>query len=69
MIDGRTLRWGLLYRADGKRVWDRGSLEAEGDAVEFLAGRYLEMLELGASSIVSAFTTIGDAQRLPLVFH
>lgn len=119
VADGRTLRWGLLYRADGihrivgadlarvaslgirtvldlrtrgelddhgrvstesidasyehlpllDRVWDRGVVEAENDAVEFLAGRYLEMLELGASSIVSAFTTMCDAERLPLVFH
>jgi len=117
--DGCTVRWGLLYRADGihrieggdlarvaalgirtvldlrtrgelddhgrvpteaidaayqhlpllERVWERAAVEAEHDAVEFLAGRYLEMLELGASSIVSAFTTICDAECLPLVFH
>ena len=117
--DGRTVRWGLLYRADGihrieggdlarvaalgirtvldlrtrgelddhgrvpteaidavyqhlpllDSVWDRDVVEAEQDAVEFLAGRYLEMLDVGASSIVSAFTTICDAERLPLVFH
>jgi protein-tyrosine phosphatase len=117
--DGRTVRWGLLYRADGihriegadlarvaslgirtvldlrtrgelddhgrlpaevidasyqhlpllEQVWDRDVVTAERDAVEFLAGRYLEMLDLGESSIVSAFTTICDAECLPLVFH
>ena len=95
--DGRTVRWGLLYRADGihriegadlarvaalgirtvldlrtrgelddhgrvatesidaayhhlpllDQVWERDLPVAELDAVDFLAGRYLEMLDLG----------------------
>ena len=96
--DGRTVRWGLLYRADGihriegadlarvvrtrdphgarsahtwrarrsrprcrrsrstrsyhhlpllEQVWERDLPVAELDAVEFLAGRYFEMLDLG----------------------
>jgi protein tyrosine/serine phosphatase len=39
------------------------------DAIEFLASRYLEMLDQGASSIISALDTIADADCLPLVFH
>jgi protein-tyrosine phosphatase len=114
-----TVRWGLVYRADGihriegadlarvsalgirtvldlrtrgeledhgrvatesfaatyahlpllERVWERELPGAELDAVEFLAGRYIDMLEQGAGSIVSALATMADAERLPLVFH
>jgi len=117
--DGRTVRWGRLYRADGihriegadlarvaalgirtvldlrtagelddhgrvptesidaayhhlpllEQVWERDLPLAELDAVDFLAGRYLEMLELGASSIVAALTAMSAPDRLPLVFH
>ena len=117
--EGRTVQWGMLYRADGihriegadlarvsalgirtvldlrtrgelddhgrvatesinaayhhlpllDQVWARDLPVAELDAVDFLAGRYLEMLELGASSIVSALTTMSSPDRLPLVFH
>jgi protein-tyrosine phosphatase len=116
---GPTVRWGLVYRADGihriegadlarvaalgirtvldlrtrgelsdhgrvateemnasyhhlpllEQVWERDVLVAELDAVDFLAGRYLAMLDQGAASITSALETIGDAERLPLVFH
>ena len=117
--DGRTVRWGLLYRADGihrivgadqarvaalgirtvldlrtrgelddhgrapaesiaaayhhlpllEHVWERDLPVAEYDAVEFLAGRYLQMLELGRASIVTALTAMADLERLPIVFH
>jgi protein tyrosine/serine phosphatase len=116
---GRTVRWGLVYRADGihriegadlarvaalgirtvldlrtrgeltdhgrvaaesmnasyhhlpllEKIWERDLLAAELDAVEFLAGRYLAMLDQGAASIVSALDTMADAERLPVVFH
>ena len=52
-----------------EQVWERDVLVAEMDAVEFLAGRYLEMLDQGASSVISALHTIADADCLPLVFH
>ena len=115
----RTVRWGLIYRADGihrieggdlarvaglgirtvldlrtrgeladhgraasetiaasyrhlrllEQVWERDLPAAEIDAVDFLAGRYLEMLDKGASSIVTALAAMADAARLPLVFH
>ncbi len=114
-----TVRWGLIYRADGihriegadlarvaalgirtvldlrtraelddhgrvpaesiaaayehlpllEQVWERELPGAELDAVEFLAGRYLDMLDQGAASIVTALSTMADAHRLPLVFH
>jgi protein-tyrosine phosphatase len=116
---GSTVRWGLLYRADGihriegadlarvaalgirtvldlrtrgelddhgrvpteaidatyhhlpllDQVWERDLPLAELDAVDFLAGRYFDMLTLGAESIVTALTTASDTERLPLVFH
>lgn len=52
-----------------ERVWDRELLSGERDAVQFLAGRYLDMLDEGAGSIVEAVSMIADAERLPLVFH
>jgi len=52
-----------------EQVWERDLLVAEMDAVDFLAGRYLAMLDQGASSIVSAFETIADPECLPVVFH
>jgi len=52
-----------------EEVWERDLVLAELDAVEFLAGRYLEMLDVGAGAIVTALTAMSDADQLPLVFH
>jgi protein-tyrosine phosphatase len=52
-----------------ERVWERELLDGERNAVEFLAGRYLDMLEQGVDSIVKALTMISEQERLPLVFH
>jgi protein-tyrosine phosphatase len=52
-----------------ENVWERDLYGAEHDAVEFLADRYVEMLARGADSIVTALCAVGDAERLPLVFH
>ena len=52
-----------------EQVWERDLLVAEMDAVEFLAGRYLAMLDQGSDSIVSALEMIADVDRVPLVFH
>ena len=51
------------------RVWERDLPGAELDAVELLAGRYLDLLDQGAGSIVTALDTMADTERLPLVFH
>jgi protein-tyrosine phosphatase len=117
--NGRTVRWGRVYRADGihriegadlarvaalgirtvldlrtrgelddhgrvrtesmnatyhhlpllEQVWERELYRAEHGAVEFLADRYLAMLDQGATSIVTALSTVAEADRLPLVFH
>jgi len=117
--DHDTVRWGLIYRADGihriegadlarvaglgirtvvdlrtrgeladhgrvatesfaasyrhlpllEHVWERDLPAAELDAVDFLAGRYLDMLDQGASSIVTALSIMAEAGRLPLVVH
>jgi protein-tyrosine phosphatase len=50
-------------------VWERDLYGAEHDAVDFLAARYVAMLDQGADSIVTALSAIVDRDRLPLVFH
>jgi protein tyrosine/serine phosphatase len=52
-----------------EKVWERDLYRAELDAVAFLADRYVAMLEQGADAIVTALSTVADAERLPLVFH
>ena len=52
-----------------EQVWERDLYRAEHDAVEFLADRYLAMLDRGADSIVTALSNVADRDRLPLVFH
>ena len=50
-------------------IWDPAVLEIEAPAHEFLAARYLEMLDEGAERIAEALRLLADADRLPLVFH
>lgn len=50
-------------------IWDPAVLEIEAPAHEFLAARYLEMLDEGAERIGEALHTIADPANLPLVFH
>ncbi len=52
-----------------EKVWERDLYGAEQDAVEFLADRYVAMLEQGGDSIVTALSAVADSERLPLVFH
>jgi len=113
-VDGRSVRWRTLFRADGvhrmtiddiaplgvrtvldlrtpteldergrfthdsvgyhhlpilEKTWDREALNVEVDAAEFLAARYLEMLDEGAESIGRALHILADPSSLPLVFH
>jgi len=51
------------------KTWDRDALNVEVDAAEFLATRYLEMLDEGAGSIGRALHILADRSSLPLVFH
>jgi protein-tyrosine phosphatase len=50
-------------------TWDREALNVEIDAAEFLAARYLEMLDEGRESIARALHILADPESLPLVFH
>ncbi|HEX2384392.1 MAG TPA: tyrosine-protein phosphatase, partial [Acidimicrobiales bacterium] len=50
-------------------TWDRDALYVEVDVAEFLAARYLEMLEEGRESIGRALRILADPASLPLVFH
>jgi protein-tyrosine phosphatase len=50
-------------------VWDPEVLEIEAPAHEFLAARYLEILDEGAEPIGEALRTIAESPNLPLVFH
>jgi hypothetical protein len=52
-----------------EEVWERDLPVAELDAIDFLAARYVEMLEWGAPSIRTALTAMSEPERLPLVFH
>ena len=52
-----------------ERTWDRNTLNVEIDAAEFLADRYLEMLDEGGDSIARALHILADPSSLPLVFH
>jgi protein-tyrosine phosphatase len=44
-------------------------LNVDIDAADFLANRYLEMLEEGGPSIARALRILADPSSLPLVFH
>jgi protein-tyrosine phosphatase len=50
-------------------VWDPEVLEIEAPAHEFLAARYLEILDEGAGPIAEALRAMADPANLPLVFH
>jgi protein tyrosine/serine phosphatase len=52
-----------------EKTWDRDALNVDIDAAEFLANRYLEMLEEGGPSIARALHILADPSSLPLVFH
>jgi protein-tyrosine phosphatase len=114
--DGRSVRWRVLYRADGlhrsplmggraaadlgwrtvvdlrtKRehdaarcridgvdvvhaplipeIWDEATLAQGRDPIDFLVGRYLEMLELGGATVATAIAIFSNPERLPAVFH
>lgn len=50
-------------------VWDPEILELEAPAHEFLAARYLEILDEGAGPIGEALRMLAEPANLPLVFH
>ena len=53
-----------------RTTWDRDELRgSQGDPVEFLAARYLEMAEQGTAAIATAFEVLASSSRLPAAFH
>lgn len=53
-----------------RETWDVASVVADtDDPVDFLAARYIEMTEQGATAIAAAFEILGAPTRLPAVFH
>jgi protein-tyrosine phosphatase len=118
---GRTVRWRMLYRADGlhrltatdldavaglgiatvldlrtageleqrgrfavddhphpvayhhlpllQELWDAATLPVEAPPADFLAARYLDMLDEGAVSIAAALTLLAARDAYPAVFH
>ncbi|HVM40758.1 MAG TPA: tyrosine-protein phosphatase [Acidimicrobiia bacterium] len=50
-------------------TWDPATITAETVAHEFLAARYLDMLETGAVAIARGLRTLADPVRCPAVFH
>jgi protein tyrosine/serine phosphatase len=50
-------------------IWDRESFQPDDDPAEFLADRYLEMLDVGDHAITGALSLVADPANLPLVFH
>jgi protein-tyrosine phosphatase len=52
-----------------RQTWDSTEDTVDGDAVSFLAARYLDMAEEGAAAIATAFEIIASPGRLPAVFH
>ena len=50
-------------------IWDAGTVNTEESAVDFLAQRYLEMLDVGQGALGGALALAADPESLPLVFH
>jgi protein tyrosine/serine phosphatase len=50
-------------------IWDRDAVDAGGDPADFLAARYLEMLEVGRPALAGALDLVADMASFPLVFH
>jgi protein tyrosine/serine phosphatase len=50
-------------------TWSEEDVRADVDAAEFLAARYLEMLDEGREAIARALHILADPDSLPLVFH
>ena len=50
-------------------IWDPATLPVEAPAEDFLADRYLEMLDVGRPAIVDAMQVLAAAASYPAVFH
>ena len=52
-----------------KTLWERPAVTDEHVAEQFLAERYLVMLEEGRESLATALRLLGEPDRVPAVFH
>lgn len=50
-------------------IWDPAEVPVEAPAEDFLAERYLEMLDVGRPAIAEALDVLTDPARYPAVFH
>jgi protein-tyrosine phosphatase len=50
-------------------IWDHDLATADVEPHEFLAARYLDMLDVGGHAIASAVRCLAEPDALPLVFH
>jgi protein tyrosine/serine phosphatase len=50
-------------------TWEAAGVLPEDDAAEYLAARYLDMLDSGPSAIAGTFRLLANPASLPLVFH
>ena len=80
VIDLRTaaeLEWGTfghsavqwIHLPVLRETWEGSSFDDEPDPADFLAARYLEMLEEGAPALASALQLLASTEVLPAVFH
>jgi protein-tyrosine phosphatase len=52
-----------------ERVWDLGELDPAQHAHDYLVDRYRDMLDEGAPTIATVFTTLAQPGRLPAAFY
>jgi protein-tyrosine phosphatase len=66
-VDDHPVDWHHLPMI--RRIWDRDVVEAETKVEAYLADRYLDMLEDGASTIVRTLGLLADESTYPALFH
>ncbi len=66
-VGGHDTGWRHLPVLDA--IWAGEGWPADLVAAEFLADRYLEMLDVGRASLADAIHLVADSSNLPLVFH
>lgn len=51
------------------RTWDEDGLHPDGDPADFLAARYLDLLDRGAPAMAAALDVLGDPAAHPVLVH
>lgn len=52
-----------------ERTWELAGVLPDADEADYLAARYLDMLETGPAAIAGTMQLLADTASLPLVFH